>query len=52
MLVERPLLLSVQMTLSGKCLSRRVMDWKLSVDDHNLERVNGREGVKMNSVVE
>jgi len=43
---------SLKMTLSGKCLSRRVMDWKLSVGVHNLQRVNVREGVKLNGVVE
>jgi len=52
MLVERLMLLQVKMTLSGKRLSSRVIDWRLSVRVHNLERVNEREGVKMYNVVE
>jgi len=51
-LVESSALLSVKITLSGKPLSRRVMGWRLNADDHNLERVNGREVVEMDSVVE
>jgi len=46
------MLLSVKMTLSGKGLSPRVMEWIQSVGVHNLERMNGKEGVEMDSVVE
>jgi len=45
-------LLPVKMTLSGKGLSPRVMESRQSMNDHNLGRVNGREGVEMDNVVE
>jgi len=50
-LVERPLLLLVKVTLSGKGVSRRVMETGVIADGQILERVNGREGAETESVV-